>query len=147
MTNVQDRNKTDEAWIKHLEFIQNTITRMATNSFWMKGWAVTLVAATFALNITTPSSFLILIALIPTVAFWGLDAYFLRLERMFRRLYDDVREKPERIDMSMDPAEFTDSVQTSQQIAMSDSIRVFYGSIVVLVLLAAILRLVFTLIG
>jgi hypothetical protein len=58
MTDVQDRNKTDEAWVKHLEFIQNAITRMATNSFWLKGWAVTLVAATFALNITTPSSLL-----------------------------------------------------------------------------------------
>lgn len=145
MTDVQDRNKTDEAWVKHLEFIQNAITRMATNSFWLKGWAITLVAATFALNITTPSSLLILIALVPTVAFWGLDAYFLRLERLFRRLYDDVREKPERTDMSMDPAKFSDQVQTTFQIAKSDSIRTFYGAVVVLILLAALLRFLFAL--
>jgi len=30
--------------IAHLGFIQATITRMGTNSFMIKGWAVTLVA-------------------------------------------------------------------------------------------------------
>jgi hypothetical protein len=35
--------------IKHLEFIQATIVRLASNSFLLKGWTVTLVAALFAL--------------------------------------------------------------------------------------------------
>lgn len=147
MTEVRDRNKSDEAWVKHLEFIQNAITRMANNSFWLKGWAVTLVAATFALNITTPSSLLILIALVPTVAFWGLDAYFLRQERLFRRLYDDVRKNPDRIDMSMDHSPFQNNVETVKQIANSNSLRVFYGSTVVLILLASLLRFLFALLG
>ena len=34
---------------KYLEFIQQTITRMANNSFLLKGWTVTLSAAIFAL--------------------------------------------------------------------------------------------------
>lgn len=34
---------------KHLEMIQNIIQRMATNSFMLKGWAVTLIVAIFAL--------------------------------------------------------------------------------------------------
>ena len=43
--------------IKHLEFIQAVITRMAGNSFVLKGWAITLAAAGFALaakETTTP---------------------------------------------------------------------------------------------
>jgi len=36
--------------IKHLEFIQTIINRMAANSFLIKGWAITLVAALFALS-------------------------------------------------------------------------------------------------
>ncbi len=35
--------------IKHLEFIQIVITRMNVNSFFLRGWSVTLVAALFAL--------------------------------------------------------------------------------------------------
>ena len=34
--------------LKHLEFIQNIITRMNTNSFLIKGWAVTIASAILA---------------------------------------------------------------------------------------------------
>ena len=37
--------------IAHLGFIQGIITRMGTNSFLLKGWSVTLVAAMFALAV------------------------------------------------------------------------------------------------
>ena len=40
---------TDEKKLKHLEFIQNVISRMNSNSFMIKGWCVTLVSALFAL--------------------------------------------------------------------------------------------------
>ena len=35
--------------INHLQMIQGVISRMASNSFALKGWAVTLVAGIFAL--------------------------------------------------------------------------------------------------
>lgn len=38
-----------QAKIAHLGFIQAIITRMGLNSFLLKGWSVTLVAAIFAL--------------------------------------------------------------------------------------------------
>ena len=34
--------------LKHLEMVQGVINRMASNSFMLKGWAVTLVAGIFA---------------------------------------------------------------------------------------------------
>ena len=47
---------TNDKKLKHLEFVQNVITRMNTNSFLIKGWSVTLVAAIFALSAETPMS-------------------------------------------------------------------------------------------
>jgi hypothetical protein len=34
--------------LKHLEFIQTTIARFANSSFLIKGWALTIAAAFFA---------------------------------------------------------------------------------------------------
>ena len=85
----------NEKKIKHLEMIQGVITRMASNSFMLKGWAVTLVAAVFALAAKDSKSLFFLIAYIPIIFFWGLDSYYFKLERQYRNLFDDVRGKSE----------------------------------------------------
>ncbi len=54
---------------KHLEFIQMAITRMAANSFLIKGWSVTLVAALFALAAVQDSHRFVWLALIPSLMF------------------------------------------------------------------------------
>src|SRR5215831_11819226 len=87
------RKTMDENTIKHLQLIQAVITRLAQNSFAYKGWAITLVAAIFALAVKeVRSPYLLIVALLPTIAFWGLDAYYLRQERLFRALYNAVRQ-------------------------------------------------------
>ncbi len=79
----------------HLEMIQGVIGRMSTNSFSVKSWAVGLVAGVFALaaskDATTVNPSLFVVALVPILAFWGLDAYYLWQEKLFRALYDDAR--------------------------------------------------------
>ena len=70
--------------IKHLEFIQSTITRMNQNSFQIKGWMITLVSALLALYASSENVIYILIAIAPAVVFWFLDAYYLQQERRFR---------------------------------------------------------------
>ena len=76
--------------IKHLEFIQSTITRMNQNSFQIKGWMITLVSALLALYASSEKVVYILIAIVPTIVFWFLDAYYLQQERRFRGVYNDV---------------------------------------------------------
>lgn len=76
--------------IKHLEFIQNIITRMNTNSFQIKSWAVTIASALLAIYSSTKNHYFILVALFPIVVFWFLDTYYLTQERKFRGLYNDV---------------------------------------------------------
>lgn len=80
--------------IKHLEMIQSIITRMAQNSFMIKGWSLTLVVAMFAFVPKTACLF-VPIVIIPVLIFTCLDAYYLQLERRYRKLYDIVREKEE----------------------------------------------------
>ena len=87
---------------KHLEFIQGIIERMARNSFALKGWAVTLVAGIFVLADKDAERLYFLIAYVPILIFWGLDAYYLMQERLFRTLYERVRLiDEEKIDCSM----------------------------------------------
>jgi hypothetical protein len=76
--------------IKHLEFIQDIITRMNTNSFQMKGWMVVVVSALLAIYADKQNGLYVLFALLPTFIFWGLDSYYLQQERKFRGLYNDV---------------------------------------------------------
>lgn len=80
--------------LKHLETIQSTIDRLAQNSFTIKGWSITLVSVVFALLATqNAAEQLILIALIPALIFWGLDAFYLRQERLYRKLYEAVAQQ------------------------------------------------------
>jgi hypothetical protein len=79
--------------MKHLELIQYIVTRLGQNSFAVRGWSVTLVSALFALIAAKDAPpIAALVAVVPAATFWGLDAYYLRQERLFRRLYRAVAE-------------------------------------------------------
>lgn len=76
--------------LKHLEFIQNVITRMNSNSFQIKGWAITIVSALLAIYASTKNNYFIIVGVFPILIFWFLDSYYLMQERKFRGLYNDV---------------------------------------------------------
>lgn len=88
--------------LKYLEMIQQTIGRMASNSFLLKGWAVTLIAGIFALSSKDANKAYFLLAYLPILIFWGLDAYYLNLERKYRTLFDKARKTSDKdIDFAM----------------------------------------------
>lgn len=93
-----------DAKLKHLEFIQSAIERMAQNSFLFKGWAITIAAGLSAYGAVHTKHALLGIALGTTVVFWGLDGYYLWLERAFIRLYETAADAPESaVDFKMTP--------------------------------------------
>ena len=99
-----------EKKLKHLEFIQGVVNRLASASFRMKGWSVVLVSALLVLSARVPSYELGFVALVPVLVFWGLDGYFLSRERLYRDLYDTVRQRAEKdIDFSMDVEKLRDA--------------------------------------
>ena len=115
----------------HLEMLQGVISRMANNSFLLKGWSVILVSALFALAAAKALALLALLALLPAIAFWILDAYFLRQERLFRKLYDQVRvQKEEDIDFSMNTSVVEKQVAPWGCVAISVTLAIFHGTVV-----------------
>ena len=82
--------------VRHLEIIQGVINRMASNTFALKVLAGILAAAVLsyagAANDVQPV--LVWIGVIPVGAFWYLDCRYLRLEKLFRKLYNAVRKAP-----------------------------------------------------
>jgi len=80
-----------EAKIRHLEMIQAVVTRMANNSFMLKGWSVTLIAGIFVLASKDSNQMYLLVAYVPIILFWFLDSYYLQLERKYRVLYNRIR--------------------------------------------------------
>jgi hypothetical protein len=93
--------------MKHMEFIQGVINRMASNSFLIKGWAITIVAALFALAAKDTEKSMLYMAYIPIPAFWILDGFYLWQERLYRELWKEVIQKQEKqIDFSMNAYKF-----------------------------------------
>ena len=86
MCENQTLNEDSPAVRAHLTMMQGVINRMAENSRSCKVWCVTLVAAVLVLVARTDQPQNALIALVPTVLFLFLDAYYLALERAFIRL-------------------------------------------------------------
>src|ERR1700735_1793798 len=86
------RTEPSDAQVKHLEFIQLVIARLGTNSFLAKGWALTVAGALYGFAVTHLNPSIALLGLVPVIAFWWLDSFFLRTERLYRCLYEDARK-------------------------------------------------------
>jgi len=127
-----------EFMLKEIEIIQDIIKRMASNSFMIKGWTVTLVVVTLLLR---GSKYQVLIAFIPLFVFWFLDAYFLWQERLYRRLYNWVIENRMNTDeylFDMNAYRFKNEERSKLRIMFSITLGWFYGSIFILTLIYAI---------
>ncbi len=91
-----------EGKIEYLQMIQETISRMSTNSAIFKGFAATIVAGVAALSYKDLNCLVLGLSFFPVLSFAVLDAYYLTLERRFRQLYDSVRKDEHPLDFSME---------------------------------------------
>ena len=134
----------EEILHKEIDLIQGIISRMANNSFLLKGWLISLIAVVLALTkdtiVATELSSFNVILLLPVVVFWYLDAFFLHKERCYRKLYDWVianhANHSENLDYVYDLnyKRFENQVKTVFQIMFSKTLLIFYGLIVVVLL-------------
>ncbi|GAK52875.1 hypothetical protein U14_04132 [Candidatus Moduliflexus flocculans] len=134
---MEDRK---EYLFKETAMIQDIIKRMASNSFMIKGWTLTLVVATLLLK--GENKYQVLIAYIPLLVFWFLDAYFLQQERLYRKLYNWViqnRLKSDEYILDMNAYRFKNDVQSLDRTMSSVTLAWFYGSIMGIVLLYTII--------
>jgi hypothetical protein len=87
------RDKWPEMRMKHLELVQNAITRMGANNANLKGYCMTMVAAVIGLSAAVSKEQIILYTLPLVLAFAVLDSAYLALERGFRNHFDSVRKQ------------------------------------------------------
>lgn len=73
----------------YLQFLQNNIARMNTNSAQAKGWCIAIVAALLAIFSETKNELFVWICLIPVVLFCILDTLYLQQEHKFVAMYND----------------------------------------------------------
>jgi len=140
---MENNESLKEYMLKEIEIIQDIIKRMAFNSFTIKGWALTLVVVSLLLKGT--DKYQIWIAFIPLLVFWFLDAFFLRQERMYRKLYDWVinnRLKTEEHLFDIDAYRFKDEVQSIPRIMFSITLGWFYGSIAILIIIYVLILMI-----
>lgn len=77
----------------YLTILQSVINRMASNSASCKTWCITLVSAILVVVADKTKPEYALIAIIPILLFFFLDAYYLGLERGFRDSYNEFIKK------------------------------------------------------
>lgn len=99
---MEENSKQQEDYqlMDHLKLIEQQIQRMADNSFKVKNWALTVVggALLYWLKEETPKDnmiWLCVLIVMATIIFWWLDAYYLTLEKGYRKLYVDVQKSPD----------------------------------------------------
>lgn len=125
---------------KHLDFIQAVIARQASNSFLVKGWGLTVATAAFALAVKEDAPQVAVVGVLAVLAFWYLDAFFLRQERLFRCLYDavvDTTRNPPIDAFSMDTRPFAkQKANTWPSVLRRSTVSLFFGVLVLAGLLA-----------
>lgn len=94
MTNYETQD------LQYLQMMQENITRMAGNSANAKTWLITIVTGFFAIGCSIKDlDWWLLLAIIPIVVFWYIDAYYLSLERALRnreQIYINILNSLER---------------------------------------------------
>ena len=123
--------------LKHLELVQGVINRMAHCSFLLKGWSVILVSGLFAFAAKETNPLFVYLAYLPVIAFWILDGYYLYQERLYRKLYGEVRQTaPENIDFSMNASRFKGQDKaTWPESILSTTMLLFHGILTLTVII------------
>ena len=127
--------------LKHLEMIQSVINRLANNSFSLKLKSFIFVAVILGFTTKNGDPDYMWLTAIPTLAFWGLDEFYLKQEKLFRTLYDNVRQKDnEDIDFSMDVSTIKSKRRSWISICFSWTILGFHLPILLVILLVVLTK-------
>ena len=124
----------------HLAMIQDVVTRMGQNSILLKGWSILFVSALLTYASSDTDTIILFWAFIPVLLYWGFDGYYLWQERLYRDLYNYIREQdPYKLcyELSTDVVLGSDSSRTWSSTVFSLTPSLFHG--VILFMLVVIL--------
>ena len=125
-----------ESKLKHIDIIQSTISRMAQNSFAIKGWTITVLVGLFVFLQKDNFRNNMIIYLIPIIFFWVLDSYYLWQERLFRKLYNDIIVNvTEESDLSMNIIQYKAKVKFYSSLFSVSEIMIYLPLLLITLLL------------
>lgn len=130
---------------EYLQMLQEPICRMSTISAIFKGFAATIVAGISVISYATTNAWILGLSFLPVLAFAVLDIYYLKLERKFRFLFEQVRLDKHEIDFSMkltnDPLEIISARARTWDCIKSPSIYLFYPLMLLILATVLVLKL------
>lgn len=133
---------------EYLQMLQEPICRMSTISAIFKGFAATIVAGISAISYSTINLLVLGLSFLPVLAFAILDIYYLKLERKFRFLFNQVRLDEHEIDFSMkltsDPLEIIKAKARTWDCIKSPSIYLFYPLMLLIPITVFVLKITST---
>ncbi len=101
---------------------------MNNNSFLIKAWTITILSGMFTLAPDDSKPQIYFFIFVPLISLWILDSLYLRYERKYRALYNEVSKKKEKhIDFSMDISKLKSSKFNLSSCMFSETQRYFYG--------------------
>lgn len=125
----------DEDSRKHIDLIQGVINRLAGNSFAIKAWAIGLIAVLGGLATKDADPRLASALVFPALCFWGLDAYYLRQERLYRKLYENVVKNDGTVARySLNASDYDSEVDGIVKVGLSPTVRWLHIPILVFVI-------------
>lgn len=130
---------------EYLQMLQEPICRMSTISAIFKGFAATIVAGISAISYPSTNLWVLSLSFLPVLAFAVLDVYYLKLERKFRFLFEQVRLDKHEVDFSMDlthdPLDIISAKARTWDCIKSPSIYLFYPLMILILIVVFILKL------
>jgi hypothetical protein len=147
-----ERDTLREYLFKESEIVQDIISRMANNQFYIKGWSITLIVASLLLK---GNPYHHIVAFVPWLIFWIYDSYFLRLEKMYRAHYTwlvNNRLQSEELLLDLDKTRVEDRLRQTlkeryihevpciPQIMFSKAVFFFYLTLLALILVEIIVE-------
>lgn len=129
---------------EYLQMLQEPICRMSMISAVFKGFAATIVAGISTISYGSTNIWVLGLSFLPVLAFAMLDVYYLKLERKFRFLFEQVRLDNHDIDFSMrltnDPVEIIKAKARTWDCIKSPSIYLFYPLMIAILIAVIIMK-------
>ena len=129
---------------EYLQMLQEPICRMSTISAIFKGFAATIVAGVSTISYSTTNILILALSFLPVLSFAILDIYYLKLERKYRYLFEQVRMDKHDIDFSMkltnEPLEIISAKARTLDCMKSPSIYLFYPLMLLILIIVFFLK-------
>ena len=137
------------SYVEYFKIIQNAVDRIARNSFLIKAWAITLIGGIGILAFSIINTLIFSVLTVIVLFFWILDSYYLRIERLYRALYNETVEKfnnpslrKEITLFDMKIERFYESSPNLLKVMLSDTEILFYLSLIIGLLSLLLLNIV-----